>query len=50
MTDLIHAMVADGEKVAVFPIHEHWADIGSPADLEGARRVFGGAASRTPKT
>jgi dTDP-glucose pyrophosphorylase len=40
MTDLISDMINAGAKVSVFPIHEHWADIGSPTDLENARKVF----------
>ena len=37
MTDLIQDCIAEGEKVSVFPIHEYWTDIGTPADLAKAR-------------
>jgi dTDP-glucose pyrophosphorylase len=40
MTDLIEACIAAGEPVAVFPVHEYWSDIGTPADLEAARLFF----------
>jgi len=29
-------------KVTVFPVHEYWSDIGTPADLEKARKEFKG--------
>jgi len=34
MTDLIDRCMEQGGKVAVFPIHEFWSDIGSHSDLE----------------
>jgi dTDP-glucose pyrophosphorylase len=37
MTDLIKSATESGRMVAVFPIHEYWADIGSQADLDRAR-------------
>jgi len=37
MTDLIEQCLAEGESVSVFPVHEYWTDIGTPADLERAR-------------
>ena len=37
MTDLIESCLGVGRPVAVFPIHEYWNDIGTPADLEKAR-------------
>ena len=40
MTDLIEACLAHGRRVAVFPVHEYWSDIGTPADLERARTMF----------
>lgn len=32
MTELIQAMLAEGERVASFPIHEYWLDIGRHDD------------------
>lgn len=32
MTDLIQAVLAEGERVASFPIHEYWLDIGHHDD------------------
>lgn len=40
MTDLIESCVRSGRRVAVFPVHEYWSDIGTPADLESARHQF----------
>ncbi len=40
MTDLIRDCLASHRPVAVFPVHEYWSDIGTPADLEKARAVF----------
>lgn len=40
MTDLIRDCLAQERPVAVFPVHEYWSDIGTPADLEDARRTF----------
>lgn len=40
MTDLIRDGMADGRRVALFPVHEYWTDIGTPAELERARAVF----------
>ena len=37
MTDLIRDLLDAGKHIAVFPIHEHWTDIGTPLDLERAR-------------
>ena len=42
MTDLIDHFLTMGKSVAVFPMHEYWSDIGSPADLNKARIFFGG--------
>jgi len=39
MTDLVKLVLQDGKRVVVFPIHEHWTDIGTPADLERARAM-----------
>lgn len=40
MTDLIKGAIEDNKTVTVFPIHEFWTDIGSPSDLEQARKRF----------
>lgn len=37
MPDLVNQLLADGEKVAMFPIHEYWLDIGRPDDFERAQ-------------
>jgi dTDP-glucose pyrophosphorylase len=37
MTDLIARLLADGRKVASFPIVEYWLDVGQPADYEQAQ-------------
>ena len=36
MTDLIQRVLSDSAKVAAFPIHESWMDIGTPSDLREA--------------
>lgn len=38
MTELIQAALDAGHRVAVFPIHEYWNDIGTPSDLERAKK------------
>jgi dTDP-glucose pyrophosphorylase len=40
MTDLIDHCLAAAKPVAVFPVHEYWSDIGTPADLDKARSLF----------
>jgi len=40
MTDIIKRSIAAGRRVSVFPIHEYWADIGNPGDLEQVLRRF----------
>jgi len=40
MTDLVDRCLAAGRPVAVFPVHEFWSDIGTPADLAKARSQF----------
>jgi len=40
MTDLIRDCLAAARRVAVFPMHEFWSDIGTPDDLEKARAAF----------
>jgi len=44
MTDLIEACLRECRSVAVFPVHEYWSDIGTPADLDRARTLFSEAA------
>jgi len=41
MTDLMARCVEGGAPPAVFPIHEYWADIGTPEDLAEAHRALG---------
>lgn len=38
MTDLIGRLLADGRRVATFPIVEYWLDVGQPADYAQAQR------------
>jgi dTDP-glucose pyrophosphorylase/CBS domain-containing protein len=38
MTDLVELALRAGRKVCVFPIYEFWSDVGTPQDLEAARR------------
>lgn len=40
MTELIETCLSNNRNVAVFPVHEYWSDIGTPADLEKARAIF----------
>jgi dTDP-glucose pyrophosphorylase len=40
MTDLISACIQRNRRVAAFPVHEYWSDIGTPDDLEKARAFF----------
>jgi len=40
MTELIDACLAAQYRVAVFPVHEYWSDIGTVDDLEKARAQF----------
>jgi dTDP-glucose pyrophosphorylase len=40
MTDLISDCMAAGLKVAVYPMHEYWSDIGTPDDLERTRAAL----------
>lgn len=37
MTDLINALLARGERVVSFPVHEYWLDIGQHADYKRAQ-------------
>jgi dTDP-glucose pyrophosphorylase len=38
MTDLIEKLLADGRRIATFPIVEYWLDVGQPADYAQAQR------------
>lgn len=38
MTELIERLLADGRRVATFPIVEYWLDVGQPADYAQAQR------------
>ncbi len=40
MTELIEALLAEGERVASFPIHEYWLDIGQHQDYLRAQEEF----------
>ncbi|MFL0799730.1 MAG: nucleotidyltransferase family protein [Agarilytica sp.] len=40
MTDLIDSCLEQKRAVSVFPVHEYWSDIGTPADLDKARTLF----------
>lgn len=39
MPELLNRGRASGLKIGVFPIHEHWTDVGQPADLDAADAV-----------
>jgi dTDP-glucose pyrophosphorylase len=41
MTTLLAKLIADGERVQTFPIHEYWMDIGRVDDLDRAHIDFG---------
>jgi len=41
MTEVVNRAIADARRVSVFPIHEYWADIGSPGDLKQVLQEFG---------
>lgn len=40
MTTLVEICLKNGLVASVFPIHEYWSDIGTPADLEAVRSLF----------
>ena len=48
MTDIIARGIAERRKVAVFPLHEYWSDIGNHSDLASALRDFGPDPSGLP--
>ncbi len=39
MPDLVHDLIAKGRKVASFPVHEYWLDIGQHADYAAAQQA-----------
>ena len=40
ITDLFKILITENLKIAAFPIHEYWIDIGTPEDLDKAREIF----------
>lgn len=46
MPVLFERLLARGERVIVYPMHEPWLDVGRPKDLEDARASNGGSAKR----
>jgi len=40
MTELLEICISKSIPIAVYPIHEYWSDIGTPNDLEKARKFF----------
>jgi dTDP-glucose pyrophosphorylase len=46
ITDLIQRCLQQGVRVAVFPVHEYWSDVGTPDDLDRARALFAEPARR----
>lgn len=46
MPDLFKGLIADGQQVTAFPVHEYWLDIGQAADLERARWEYDGVFTR----
>lgn len=42
MPELLNRARAAGLRIGVFPLHEYWADVGSPADLEAAEARHSG--------
>lgn len=42
MPDLLSDTIASGHEVSAFPLHEDWLDVGSPENLEVARREWSG--------
>jgi NDP-sugar pyrophosphorylase family protein len=41
MTEVVNSAISGARRVSVFPIHEYWADIGSPGDLKQVLQEFG---------
>jgi len=40
MTDLIEGLIADDHKVAMFPVHEYWRDVGLADELKLAHQEY----------
>ena len=40
MPDLIRKLLTDGKRVASFPVHEYWLDIGQFKDYQQAQTDF----------
>ncbi|MFC1672688.1 nucleotidyltransferase family protein [Pseudomonadota bacterium] len=40
ITDIISQLLDEGQKPAVFPVHEYWIDIGQKHDIERAMKEF----------
>jgi NDP-sugar pyrophosphorylase family protein len=40
ITELFKILIEEKLKIAAFPIHEYWIDIGTPEDLDKARDIF----------
>jgi len=45
MTEVVTKAIGEQRRVSVFPIHEYWADIGSPGDLKQVLQEFAAVAS-----
>ncbi len=43
MPELLESARKIGLRIGVFPVHEHWRDVGRPGDLSAARSEFDGA-------
>ena len=40
ITELFNILISKSYKIAAFPIHEYWIDIGTPEDLDKAREFY----------
>jgi NDP-sugar pyrophosphorylase family protein len=40
ITELFKILIEEKLRIAAFPIHEYWIDIGTPEDLDKARDIF----------
>jgi dTDP-glucose pyrophosphorylase/CBS domain-containing protein len=41
MTELVERLIANGERVVLFPVREYWIDVGQHADYERVQRDVG---------
>jgi NDP-sugar pyrophosphorylase family protein len=39
MTDLVQIAIDKGKRIAAFPVHESWMDIGTPSDFHSANEI-----------